>query len=51
MTDSRVRVHPEAIADAQLARAWYAEHDAELGVRFMTELDRAIAAIAEAPQR
>jgi plasmid stabilization system protein ParE len=47
----RLELHPEAIADAREARLWYAERSPDAADAFMSELDRALASIAEAPMR
>ncbi|MBL8623214.1 MAG: type II toxin-antitoxin system RelE/ParE family toxin [Myxococcales bacterium] len=45
----RVRLHPEAIAEARAARRWYAERDELVGAAFMAELDRAVELVARLP--
>lgn len=47
----QVRLHPAAESEAREARRWYASRDAGAATRFMQELDRAIARIADAPER
>ncbi|MFH0899663.1 MAG: type II toxin-antitoxin system RelE/ParE family toxin [Pseudomonadota bacterium] len=44
-------IHPEAIAEAQAARAWFSARNPAVGDRFLAEYDRAIACIAESPNR
>lgn len=51
MADVPVRLHPEAAEEADNTRAWYAERSASAASAFLTELDAAMAAIAEAPLR
>ena len=46
-----VEISDEAIEEARAARRWYDERSDVAGHRFMVELDRAIAAIREAPMR
>ncbi len=43
--------HPEAVAEARAARAWYAERSPLAAAAFMAELDHAIAQISKAPSR
>lgn len=43
--------HPEAIAEAAAAGEWYRERSDAAAAAFLTELDRAIESIAEAPDR
>ncbi len=51
MADPAFEVHPEAIAEAQAARRWYAERDPRAAEAFLTELDRAQAQVAATPDR
>ena len=46
-----VEFHPEAIEEARAARDWYAERDPAVAVRFLAELDRAVAIISDNPER
>jgi plasmid stabilization system protein ParE len=46
-----VAFHPEAIAEARAARAWYAERSRAAAEAFIAELDRAVALIAADPER
>jgi plasmid stabilization system protein ParE len=43
--------HPSAIEEAQAARIWYQERSPAVAASFVLELDRALAMVAEAPQR
>jgi toxin ParE1/3/4 len=51
MASVRVGLHPEAVAEAQIAREWYEARSPAAGHLFLAELDRAIESIAEAPRR
>lgn len=51
MAPARVDLHPDAIAEAASAFAWYAARNRGAADRFVQELDRAVAGIAEAPER
>jgi hypothetical protein len=44
-------IHPAAAAEAQAARAWYAERSSAAGERFLAEYDRAIGRVGESPGR
>jgi len=46
-----VDLHPETIAEAAAAVKWYRERSDLASVALVAELDRAIASIAEAPDR
>jgi plasmid stabilization system protein ParE len=46
-----VKLQPQAEQDARFARRWYSARNPEAGERFMAELDRAILAIGESPER
>ena len=46
-----IKILAEAIDEAREARLWYAQRSEVAPQHFMMELDRAIAAIAEAPGR
>jgi plasmid stabilization system protein ParE len=46
-----VELHPEAVAEARAARLWYAERSVAAAEGFMTELDHAVASVAETPER
>jgi toxin ParE1/3/4 len=43
-------LHPEAVADARAAAQWYRDRSASAADAFLTELDRAMEKIAEAPE-
>ena len=47
----RVELVPAAQAEARDARRWYASRSKEAADRFLAELDRVIAMIAESPTR
>lgn len=43
--------HADATAEATVAREWYEERSPEAARAFLSELDRAVASLAEAPLR
>ena len=43
--------HPEAIAEAEAAREWYAERSLWAAEEFLKELERALDSLAESPNR
>lgn len=43
--------HPEAVEEAAAARMWYAERNQSAADSFLAELDHAIEAISESPER
>ena len=49
--DSRLGFHPEAVAEARGAARWYRERNPDAAEAFLTEFDRALRRIAEAPER
>jgi plasmid stabilization system protein ParE len=51
MTSRAVEFHEEASLESAAATEWYLERSEMAASRFVTELKRAIALIAEAPQR
>lgn len=51
MEPTSVTFHPDAIAEARGAREWYAARNESAAVAFMSELDHAVAQIAEFPNR
>ncbi len=51
MSGKPVAFHPEALAETEAALAWYRERSSRTAELFLTELEKAIAAISEAPQR
>jgi plasmid stabilization system protein ParE len=51
VTEVSARLHPEAEADAEAARAWYAKRNKRAADAFLAELDRAMLHICEAPPR
>ncbi len=50
MVRRQVQVHPKAVAEAREAAAWYRERSASAADAFLSELDRAVERIAEAPE-
>jgi toxin ParE1/3/4 len=46
-----VELHVEALEEAKASRQWYAQRSPRAALRFMSELDHAIEAIAEHPLR
>jgi len=51
MTPLPINLQPHAEEEARSARRWYTQGNSEAGERFMAELDRAIQAISEFPER
>lgn len=51
MSGKPVEFHPEALAEAQAAVAWYRERSARAAEAFVSELEKGIQAIEEAPHR
>jgi len=51
MAPRRLVVHPDAIAEAESARQWYADRSEPAAAAFMLEIDDAIDSISEAPRR
>ncbi len=47
----RIGFHPEALAEAVAAAAWYRERNPATGAAFQAEIDRAIDCILDAPER
>ena len=45
----RVVFHPEAVAEARAAFAWYESRDESTARAFVTELDQAVTRVLEAP--
>jgi plasmid stabilization system protein ParE len=45
-----VRFHPAALAEAEAAYRWYRERSPSASAAFRSELDRAVAQLAEAPE-
>lgn len=43
--------HPDAVEEARAARQWYLERSQLAADSFLTELDRGIEAVSEAPER
>ncbi|MEK9138326.1 MAG: type II toxin-antitoxin system RelE/ParE family toxin [Bacteroidota bacterium] len=46
-----IELHPEALHELEEAHIWYKGKSARLGERFLDELDRAMAAIQQSPDR
>jgi plasmid stabilization system protein ParE len=51
MSGISVGLHPEAVEEAEAAVIWYARRSSRAAQRFVEELEVAVAAIAEAPDR
>jgi plasmid stabilization system protein ParE len=51
MSGKPVEFHPEALSEAEAAVAWYRERSLRAAEVLVRELERAIAAISEAPHR
>jgi len=50
MAHRQVQFHPEAVAEAREAARWYRERSDSAADAFLSELDRAVERIAEAPE-
>lgn len=46
-----VSIHPAAVVEAREARLWYLARSADAASAFVAEIDRALARIAESPNR
>lgn len=51
MRADNVEFHPEAVAEAAAAHAWYARRSPGASRGFILELDRTVAAIKDGPER
>jgi plasmid stabilization system protein ParE len=51
MTSLPVKLHPKASEEARSARRWYSARDRVAADKFLAELDRAVLAIVEHPER
>ena len=51
MSGKPVEFHPEALAEAEAALAWYQARSPRAAEAFVNELEHAIEAISEAPRR
>ena len=51
MTIRQVEIHPEALAEAEAAVAWYAERSSRAPATFIEEIDNAITSILNTPRR
>jgi toxin ParE1/3/4 len=51
MTTKQVEIHPEALAEAGAAIAWYAERSSNAPQEFIAEVDKAIDSIQASPKR
>jgi toxin ParE1/3/4 len=51
MSNWAIQLHPEAVAEAKAARAWYRERSVSAADAFVGELDHAIEKIVESPRR
>lgn len=45
----RIKIHPEAMAEARSVRNWYASHSPDAAQAFMAEFDAAVKSIADRP--
>ncbi|MGH9454216.1 MAG: type II toxin-antitoxin system RelE/ParE family toxin [Terriglobia bacterium] len=51
MSGKPVEFHPEALAEAEAAAAWYRERSLQAAEAFVRELEDAVSAIRAAPER
>jgi toxin ParE1/3/4 len=51
MSPRQVEIHPETLAEAEAAVAWYAERSSRAPAVFIKEIDKAIDSILNAPKR
>ena len=51
MSGKPVAFHPEALAEAEAAISWYQARSSHAAQLFVTELDKAIDAVAQSPSR
>jgi toxin ParE1/3/4 len=51
VADLPVRLHPLAAEELEAARRWYHERNPEASAAFLADIDAAIFAVTEAPQR
>jgi plasmid stabilization system protein ParE len=51
MTGPHLEFHPRALQEAENAVAWYAERSMRAAERFVEEVEAAVAAIRETPER
>ena len=51
MSGKPVEFHPEAVAEAEAALAWYRERTLRAAEAFVSDLEKAIEAVSEAPHR
>ena len=51
MGDAELRLHPEAAAESEQVRDWYATRNSAVGLRFLKELDSAMSAVRDCPDR
>ena len=47
----QVLIHPAALAEAETAERWYGERSESAATEFLAEIDRALSAITESPDR
>ena len=47
----RYEFHPSALEEYHEAALWYAQREAQVGQKFVSSVEEAIARIVEAPQR
>jgi toxin ParE1/3/4 len=51
MANKALEFHPDARAESRTSLSWYRQRSVRAGEAFLAELDRAIEAILDAPQR
>jgi toxin ParE1/3/4 len=51
MSGKPVEFHPEALAEAEAALAWYGERSVRAAEAFLSELEKAVEAVSETPRR
>jgi|SRR6185312_3239978 plasmid stabilization system protein ParE len=51
MTIRQAEIHPDALAEAEAAVAWYAERSEHAPAAFIEEIDKAIQSILNSPKR
>jgi hypothetical protein len=51
MPHRRLGVHPKAVEEAAAAAQWYRERSSAVADAFLSEIDRAMTQVAEAPNR
>ena len=51
MPDYKIELHPNALKEAESARAWYAERSVAASKAFVAELTHAVTKISDSPAR